>query len=76
MSPKNNVAKQNFEGDVGRLDFWTNFGYSCYLGPFGPIWVNLGQFGSIWAIVGHVGQKAEPPNKALEILLVTFLGHP
>ena len=49
---------------------------------FGPILAihvildHLGQFGSIWVIVGHVGQKAEPPNKALEILLVSFLGHP
>ena len=63
------LAKQNFEGDVGRLDFWTNL-------PIHVILDHLGQFGSIWAIVGYVGQKAEPPNKALEILLATFWGHP
>ena len=35
---------QNFEGDVRRLDFWTNFGHPGDLELFAPFWAISGHF--------------------------------
>ena len=38
--------KQNFEGNVGKIDFWTTLGY---LGPRGQIWAPLDHSGATLA---------------------------
>ena len=64
MSQKK-VAKKNFEGDDGKLDFRTPLGHPDYLGPFGPFWVILYSFGllrpEIWS-----------PNAALNFFCDTL----
>ena len=51
---------------AGRPGFWTTLEHPDYLGPFGQLKV----------ILGHFGRKTWPTNKALKILLTTFLGTP
>ena len=58
--------QQNFDGWIGRQEFWTNLGHPGY----------LGLFGSIWAILGRYDTKLWSPNIALKILTTTFLGRP
>ena len=48
--------------------FWTTLGHPCYIGPFGPLWAST--------TFGNLGPKIWPLNKALKILLTTFLGTP
>ena len=57
--------KQNVEGNIGRLDFWTAWGHPGYLGLFRPIW-------AIWATVVvtlvYSGPKIWSLHIALKIL--------
>ena len=50
--------QQNFNGEIGRLDFWTNLGHPGYLGPFGSIWAILGRYNPKFWSPKHSSQNS------------------
>ena len=66
---------QNFEGDVRRLDFWTNFGHPGDLELFAPFWAISGHFrlGAVHKWRHHFWGVSRPP---LPLVIMSSFGYP